>query len=46
MLSLGRLDADGKCVHIPYMPEGSEVPSVAKTRSYPVRERFGYIFIW
>lgn len=28
------------------MPEGSEVPGVAKTRAYEVVERWGYVFIW
>ncbi|KAI9011702.1 hypothetical protein DFJ74DRAFT_307077 [Hyaloraphidium curvatum] len=41
-----RFDTSGKCVEIPYMPEGSEVPAFAKTKQYSCDERWGIIFVW
>lgn len=41
-----KFDANGKCLEIPYMPDGSEVPAMAKTKAWEVVERDGMIFIW
>lgn len=38
-------DADGRCVHIPYLPEGQKLPC-AQARSYPVQEQYGLIWIF
>ncbi len=37
-----RFGADGRCVHNPHGP----VPSVARVRSYPLREHAGLLWIW
>ncbi len=38
-----RFDAQGQCVHIPC---SDRIPRNARVRSYPVRERYGLIWIW
>lgn len=37
-----RFGADGRCVHNPHGP----IPSVARVRSYPIREHAGMLWIW
>jgi phenylpropionate dioxygenase-like ring-hydroxylating dioxygenase large terminal subunit len=37
-------DKTGKCVNVPYMPEGTPLP--AGVRSYPVREAYGLVFVF
>ena len=37
--------ADGACVEIPYQ-QGERIPAKAKTRSYPVVERNGFVWAW
>jgi renierapurpurin 18,18'-hydroxylase len=38
-------DAQGECVRIPYLPESQKLPR-ACLRVYPVRERYGIIFVF
>jgi len=35
---------DGRCTHIPTLPDDSNVPSRARVDSYPVEERYGLVF--
>jgi phenylpropionate dioxygenase-like ring-hydroxylating dioxygenase large terminal subunit len=34
---------DGRCTHL---PGSARIPSVARVRSYPVRSRYGLVWIW
>jgi phenylpropionate dioxygenase-like ring-hydroxylating dioxygenase large terminal subunit len=36
-------DATGACVHNPH---GGAIPSQARTRSFPLLERYGFVWIW
>ncbi|WP_240322848.1 Rieske 2Fe-2S domain-containing protein [Austwickia chelonae] len=36
-------DGDGRCVSIPGV---DQIPPTARTRTYPVVERYGYIWVW
>jgi renierapurpurin 18,18'-hydroxylase len=38
-------DGTGDCVGIPYLPEGQKLPP-AKARSYPIREKYGVIWLF
>ncbi len=38
-------DDEGRCVDIPYLPEGQKLPR-ACARSYPVRERYNLIWVF
>jgi phenylpropionate dioxygenase-like ring-hydroxylating dioxygenase large terminal subunit len=38
-------DGSGKCVNIPYLPEGQKLPR-AQARSYPVQEKYNLIWIF
>ncbi|WP_168119067.1 aromatic ring-hydroxylating dioxygenase subunit alpha [Paenibacillus sp. HB172176] len=38
-------DSDGKCVHIPSLPEGAAIPSKAKTVSYACQEAYGIVWM-
>lgn len=38
-------NAEGKCVHIPYLPPGQKLPC-AQARSYPVQEKYSIIWIF
>ena len=38
-----KFDVNGKCVEL---PDGNQVPSGAKVRSYPVAEKWNVVWIW
>ena len=38
--------ADGACTHIPANPPGSPVPRRARVDSYPVQERYGWVWVF
>jgi vanillate O-demethylase monooxygenase subunit len=38
-----RFDRTGVCVHNPH---GGPIPTAARVRSYPLLERFGFVWIW
>src|SRR5579883_1999919 len=38
-------DHDGRCVSIPYLPEGQKLPC-AQARSYPVQEKYDLIWVF
>lgn len=38
-----RFDPSGQCVHI---PSQDTIPSTARTRAYPVAEKYGFVWIW
>jgi len=40
-----QFDADGQCVHIPYLPSNQKLPR-AQIQSYPVQEKYGLIWIF
>jgi phenylpropionate dioxygenase-like ring-hydroxylating dioxygenase large terminal subunit len=35
---------EGRCVRIPTLPDGAEIPANARVDAYPVEERYGLIF--
>lgn len=37
---------DGKCTHIPALGTDGAIPASARTRTYPVMEHQGYVWIW
>jgi renierapurpurin 18,18'-hydroxylase len=39
-------DGSGVCVRIPYLPEQQKLPPCAQTRSFPVQERYGLIWVF
>ncbi|HXC56724.1 MAG TPA: Rieske 2Fe-2S domain-containing protein [Rhizomicrobium sp.] len=41
-----RYDGDGRCVHIPSLPEGRAVPKGCEVKSYPCVEQDGYVWVW
>jgi phenylpropionate dioxygenase-like ring-hydroxylating dioxygenase large terminal subunit len=41
-----QFDAEGQCRHIPQMPSSRRIPARACTRSYPVVECQGMIWVW
>jgi len=38
-------DAAGRCVSIPYLPEGQKLPC-AQARSYPIQEKYGLLWVF
>lgn len=38
-------DAEGRCVSIPYLPEGQKLPC-AQARSYPIQEKYGLLWVF
>ncbi len=38
-----QFNRDGRCVRI---PSQNEIPAAARVKSYPIVERYGFIFIW
>lgn len=38
--------ADGSCVHIPANPSGTPVPRRARVDSYPVQEKYGWVWVF
>ena len=39
-----QFDGSGRCVHLPTLPPGKNIPARAKVDSYPVIERYGIVF--
>lgn len=40
-----RYGADGRCIHIPSLPEGKVIPRKARIPSYQVAERYGLVWV-
>ncbi len=38
-------DAEGRCVSVPYLPEGQKLPC-AQARSYPIQEKYGLLWVF
>lgn len=38
--------SDGRCVHMPLLPEGKSIPRSAVARTYPTLESHGFIWVW
>lgn len=41
-----QFDGNGKCVHIPQLPEGAKIPQNACVKTYEVRDSQGVIWVW
>ncbi|PSB39098.1 aromatic ring-hydroxylating oxygenase subunit alpha [Aphanothece minutissima] len=39
-------DAQGSCVHIPALRAEEAIPRQARLRTYPTRERHGFVWLW
>lgn len=39
-------NAEGQCVYIPSLTEAEKIPSTACTRTYPLIEQDGYVWVW
>lgn len=39
-------NAEGQCAYIPSLTEGEKIPSTACTRTYPLVEQDGYVWVW
>lgn len=39
-------EGDGRCVHMPFLPEGKSIPRSAVARTYPTLERNGLVWVW
>jgi phenylpropionate dioxygenase-like ring-hydroxylating dioxygenase large terminal subunit len=37
---------DGKCLHIPQLPEKAKIPENSRVKSYPVQQHQGMIWVW
>lgn len=41
-----RYDGSGRCVHIPLLPAGQQIPRGARAHAYPAVERGGAVWVW
>jgi phenylpropionate dioxygenase-like ring-hydroxylating dioxygenase large terminal subunit len=41
-----RYDGDGKCIHIPSLSTGTQIPPGAEIWSFPCIEQDGYVWVW